>query len=105
MWLVGVMVTVAISLSSFTLYWIFQANARLEKLADDINDFNELDDKVNFQELKTNIEHFLNDTSKDESQNRQLQKHWKLHSWERDQINALRHSTSLPPATWPDLDE
>ena len=32
-----------------------------------------------------------------------LEKHWRLHGWARDEINALRSTQSLPMARWPDL--
>lgn len=105
MWLLGILSAIAISISSFTLYWIFDANATIRTLSANIEAFNELDREVNFKELKVKIEDFLNDTSKDETQDRQLRKHWKLHNWERAEINDIRYKNNLPPSNWPDLGE
>lgn len=103
MWLLGTITTIAIGLSSFTLYWVFNANATLKEMSSDINTFNELDKKVNFQELKFKIDAFLNNNEDNKRQDKQLSKHWKLHGWERDQINTLRTKDGLEIISWPDL--
>lgn len=43
------------------------------------------------------------DKTVDVSQNTQLSKHWKLHSWARDEINTLRAKQGLDIKPWPDL--
>lgn len=34
-----------------------------------------------------------------------ITKHWKLHTWAREEINDLRIADGLPQARWPDLGE
>ena len=41
--------------------------------------------------------------ARDASQDKTLVKHWRLHSWARDQVNALRHAQGQPPVPWPEL--
>ena len=32
-----------------------------------------------------------------------MQKHWKLHSWAKDQVNTLRTKHDMDIESWPDL--
>ena len=32
-----------------------------------------------------------------------MSKHWKLHTWAKDEINELRLKQGLEPSRWPDL--
>jgi hypothetical protein len=34
-----------------------------------------------------------------------LRKHWKLHTWTRDQVTEIREHTKMPISHWPDLPE
>ena len=53
--------------------------------------------------MKTAFEDHQKQTSQDEHRDRSLQKHWRLHCWERDEIEEIRRKVDLPPTKWPDL--
>ena len=41
------------------------------------------------------------DTSDSEEFKQSIRKHWKLHSWARDEINNLKYKNGLPITGWP----
>lgn len=50
------------------------------------------------------IEELAADKEADKSQDESLSKHWKLHSWAKDQITGLRNQHDMPVVSWPDLE-
>lgn len=80
--IIGLMSTVSLGLGGFALKWVFDANAEISVMNEKLSSIQ-------------------SDKAQD---NRQDQtKHWRLHSWARDQINELRYSNNLPLAPWPDV--
>ena len=80
----SILITIAIGLSSFSLVWMFNTNAKIAVM----------DNKLSL---------LLDDSENDERQDSQLSKHWQLHSWSRGQVNELRVKNDMDLATWPDL--
>ena len=87
----GVLITICISLSAFSLKWSFDSNAEIKVMNERIKNLTE---SVNDMSLKTEL---------DKKQDSQLSKHWRLHGWSRDEINKLRHLNNQEPSSWPDL--
>jgi len=83
--LLGVLVSTSLAVAGFTLKWQFAANAEI---------------KVLQQRLTEQTEQVQNDLRHD----RQIGKHWKLHSWAKDEINRLRVKNNLEIIAWPNLD-
>ena len=83
-WLLGIITAIVLSISGFTLVWLVEANAELRV-------------------LKKSVIDLAADKELDKTQNETLTKHWKLHSWSRDEINDLRHKSGLDRSRWPDL--
>ena len=83
-WLLGIFASAILALSSFTLFWQFNANAQIEVL------------KIQLDEVKKKKD-------ADVKQDHQIQKFWKLHSWEKTRIDELRIRQKLPLSEWPDL--
>ena len=83
--LFGTMITIALGLASFALKWQFDANADIRV-------------------MKTQLFRVESDTSTDSEQNRQMRIFWKLHSWERDQIQEIRVNSGMPLSSWPNFD-
>jgi len=54
--------------------------------------------------MQYQIQMLSNNKDADEKQDRQIRKHWKLHSWAKDQINKLGRHHDIPIQPWPDLD-
>ena len=76
--LVGVLVTIALALSSFALNEIYDMNAQIALLEEEVK-----------HEQKVT---------------RSLRMHWKLHRWAHDEINVLRNIQKLEGARWPEFD-
>ena len=80
----GVLCAISIGLAGWSLSWTFEANAKLAL-------------------VEERLRAVADDREFMERTNRALMQHWRLHSWERDQIYRLRTEVGLPQASWPDL--
>ena len=83
---ISILVSIALALAGFTLNQIYQQNARMARIEEQI------------QQSRSN-------TDIDTRQNKTMIKHWQLHGWARDEINKLRHNAGLDPTPWPVLQE
>lgn len=90
--IIGILVTIAISLSGFSLKWTFNSNAELKILQEQIKDMREDHRREVEQERR------------DQQQDAQLHSFWKYCSWLHWQVNQLRHHDGLEPAENPNLD-
>jgi len=79
-----ILATAAVGIASFALVWMFNTNATL-------------------QVMKLQLSQIVADNESDQRQDATLVKHWKLHSWERDQINMLRTDGGKAVVSWPNL--
>lgn len=84
------------SLSSFALYWVFQANAQIKVLDTTL--------ALRFEALEKSIATAHEDSDDITKLEKQMTKQWKLQNWNRDQINTLRNTHDLDLISWPDLD-
>ena len=66
-------------LLAFALAWMFYTNADVQLLKKATLDHHKLESK--------------------------LTKHWKLHSWAKDEINKLRATHGFPIESWPDISD
>lgn len=82
--LFSILIAISLGLAAFALKWQFDANAKLSVI----------------EEKLAKIE---DDHTVDTKQDSQIVRFWKLHSWERDQINRLRVKAGMDVADWPDL--
>lgn len=82
--IIGLMSTVSLSLGGFALKWVFDANAEISVMNEKLSSIQ-------------------SDKAQDNRQDQTITKHWRLHSWARDQINELRQHNNLPLAPWPDV--
>lgn len=89
--LFGVLAAICIGLSGFALKFNFDANADMKAMRVEMNHMSEAIDKLS----QTSDLHKKQDTT--------LSKHWKLHSWSREEINRLRFKAGDEPASWPNL--
>jgi hypothetical protein len=89
--IMSVLITISLSIASFSLAWMFNTNAKVAVISEKLSVMNEKLDSA------------LQDTEKDVRQDSQLSKHWKLHGWTKDEINTLRIHNGLGFSQWPDL--
>lgn len=89
--ILGIIVAISFSLAGFALKWQFDANAEIRV-------------------LKEQIAQIQTDKTTDERQDKEIEridkmqvKFWRLHNWERAQIDELRFKAGLFPSIWPDL--
>jgi len=85
--LMGLIISVSIGLSGFSLKWQFDANADIQVMKEEIK---------KLTEGQTNRD-------VDNVQDKQLVRFWKLHSWERERLQELQIKTGVTLSTWPDL--
>jgi len=84
-WAFGVLVSIALGVSMWSLKWTFTANTQLALLQQSVN-------------------RIADDTETDRKQNETLTKFWKILSWDKDRITELRNTHGLALMPWPDLD-
>jgi len=94
--LLGIVTTLAITLSGFALKWVFDANAQMAILKNTL--------ELKFTEFEETHKGLADDTDEMTRLTKQLSKHWKLHNWTKDQIAELRHKNQLDPVSWPNLE-
>ena len=105
--LLGILSAIALSLASFALYWVFNANAQMAIMQKTIElKFTALDEslKLKFEDVDESLLDLADDTDDITRITGQLQKHWKLHTWAKDQVAELRHKNQMDPVSWPDLE-
>lgn len=89
--IMGILMTICMGLSSFSLKWGFDANAELKVIT------------VQMQTMNKSIEGLNKKSELDKKQDSQIQKFWKLHNWSRDEINNIRFEDGKAPVSWPEL--
>ncbi len=94
--LLGIVTVISIALATFALRWVFDANARIAIMQNTL--------ELKFIEFEETHAGLADDTDEMIRLTRQISKHWKLHSWTKDQIAELRHKTQMKPVSWPDLE-
>lgn len=97
----------AITLASFALKWVFDANAQMTEMRTTINlKFEQMNQilELKFADIDDSLITLADDTGDITRITQQLQKHWKLHTWVKDQVAELRHKQQLDPVSWPDFD-
>lgn len=94
--LLGLVTTMSIALASFSLKWVFDANAQIAIMSKEM--------ELKFADLEDAIITLSDDSSDIIRLNSGITKHWKLHNWTKDQLAELRHQHQLPPVSWPDLE-
>lgn len=94
--LLAIVTTISIALAGFALKWVFDANAQIAIMQNTL--------ELKFTEFEETHEGLADDTDEMVRLTKQISKHWKLHSWTKDQIAELRHKTQMEPVSWPDLD-
>lgn len=94
--LLGLVTAISIALASFALSWVFDANARIAIMQNTL--------ELKFSEFKEIHEGLADDTDEMIRLTKQISRHWKLHSWTKDQIAELRHKTQMEPVSWPNLE-
>lgn len=94
--LLGLVTVMSIALASFALKWVFHANAQMAIMQNTL--------KLKFEKIDESLIIIAEDTDDIVRITSQLSKHWKLHTWAKDQIAELRHKQQMEPVSWPDLD-
>ncbi len=90
-WALGLITAIALTLSSFSMAWVFNANADIKLLS------------LSVENLTTLVQSVVTDNEADVKQDETLRKFWKLHTWEKSRVTELRHLHGLDLAEWPDL--
>jgi hypothetical protein len=88
---VSLLVTICVALSAFSLKWSFDANADMKVMA------------VEMQNMAKTMEKLSEKSELDKKQDAAISKHWRLHSWTRDEINKIHFKNGDLPSSWPDL--
>ena len=94
--LLGLVTAISIALASFALKWVFDANAQIAIMQNTL--------ELKFTEFEETHEGLADDTDEMIRLTRQISKHWKLHTWTKDQIAELRYKSQLEPVSWPNLE-
>ena len=94
--LLGLVTAISIALASFALKWVFDANAQMAIMQNTL--------ELKFADFEATHEGLADDTDEMVRLTKQISRHWKLHSWTKDQIAELRHEAQMNPVSWPDLD-
>jgi len=89
--LFGVLVMICIALSGFSLKWTFDANAELKVI------------RVEMRAIHDTLEKLSQNSEADKKQDSQLSKHWRLHTWAREEINRISVRDGSGIVSWPDL--
>jgi len=55
--------------------------------------------------LQQDIKELRENREPETRQDRTIRKHWKLHTWARDQINEIQKNNNMQLSKWPDLPE
>jgi len=87
----GVLMTICLSLSSFTLKELYAANAQRQVM------------KVQLKAVQDALSESEKKSDLDKKQDSQISKHWKLHSWAKQMIDEGRFARGEGPSTFPDL--
>jgi alkylated DNA repair dioxygenase AlkB len=53
--------------------------------------------------LQQDIKELRENKEPETRQDRTIRKHWKLHTWAKDQINEIQKSNNVPLGKWPDF--
>ncbi len=93
--LLSLVTVISIALASFALKWVFDANARMGIMQNTL--------QLKFEDIDDFLIALADDTDDITRITKQLSKHWKLHSWTKDQVAELRHKQQMEPVSWPDL--
>lgn len=104
--LFGLLTAISIALAAFALKWVFVANADIKSINTTIDlTFTKMNEilEIKFADIEDSLVTLADDTDDITRITEQLQKHWKLHNWAKDQIAELRHKEALPPVSWPDF--
>lgn len=92
----SVLTTVCVALAGFSLKQTFHQNAKIAAMEAAREERDKtIDEKLSKLSEQSEV---------DASQNRQLSKQWKLHSWARGRINSLEQKGGHDISDWPDLD-
>ncbi len=94
--LLGVLTTISVALAAFALKWVFDANAQMKVVQKTM--------ELRFADFEKTHEGLADDTDEMTRLTRQLSKHWKLHTWAKDQVAELRHKNQMKPVSWPNLE-
>lgn len=54
--------------------------------------------------LQQEVKMMKDDRRAEDKQDATLRKHWKLHTWVRDEIYELRKKNDMPASKWPDFE-
>ena len=82
-WTFGVLISIALGVSAWSLKWTFEANTRLAL-------------------IQQTVDRLATDTKQDEAQTATLTKHWRYLGWSRDRINELRTQQGQGIVSWPE---
>ncbi len=94
--LLAIVTTMSIALASFALKWVFEANAQMAIMQNTL--------ELKFEDIDDSLITLADDTDDITRITKQLQKHWRLHTWAKDQVAELRHKSQMEPVSWPNLE-
>lgn len=61
--------------------------------------------KAELKVLDEKIDRMKDDKAEETKQDTTLSKHWKLHSWTRDEISAIKHKLEMGETKWPEFEK
>ena len=92
----SILTTICLGLAGFSLKQTYHQNATIAAM--------EAARKERDKIIDEKLAALMEQSEIDKSQNRQLSKQWKLHSWARGRVNKLEQGAGIEVSTWPELD-
>jgi len=93
--LAGLLITITLGLASWSLKLSIDMNTQLAVLQESM--------KLRHESVDDDLLTLADDTEEMTRVLEAMSKHWKIHSWTKDQINELRVKLDLPLKGWPDF--
>ena len=96
--LLGLIATVAIALTAWSLNTSVELSRRVVVLEEQIKMLRE-----QTREISCELEKISSDDKRDQMLEAKFSRFWRLHTWAREEISALKHKCELGEVKWPDL--
>ena len=101
-WVMGLFTLGVFGLASWSLVNSLNGMAKDAELQEEMR-LKAADIHQNIELLRQEVKKIVDDKASEAKQDATLRKHWKLHTWTRDEIYELRRKNDMPVNKWPDL--
>ena len=102
-WAMGIFTLGVFGLASWSLLNSLNGMSRDAEIQEEMR-LKAADIHQNIELLRQEVKRLADDKASEAKQDASIRKHWKLHTWVRDEIHELRQKNDMPTSKWPDFE-